>query len=148
MTTTQNIYDSPEFFSAYSALPRSMHGLAGAPEWPTLHAMLPALAGLRVLDLGCGFGWFCRWAAEQGAARVFGIDVSERMLERARAETQAPAVVYERAISKASLRRPPVSISPTVRSPFTTSSISTGCLPASPMRCRSAAGWSARSSIR
>ena len=97
MTTTQNIYDKPEFFSAYSALPRSVHGLDGAPEWPTFQALLPDLAGLRVLDLGCGFGWFCRWAAEQGAACVLGVDVSERMLERARAQTQAPAVVYERA---------------------------------------------------
>jgi SAM-dependent methyltransferase len=97
MTTTQNIYDRPEFFSAYSALPRSVHGLDGAPEWPTLQAMLPALAGLRVLDLGCGFGWFCRWAAEQGASRVLGIDVSARMLERARAETRVSTITYERA---------------------------------------------------
>ena len=97
MTTAQNVYDRPEFFSAYSALPRSVQGLSGAPEWPTLRAMLPALAGSHVLDLGCGFGWFCRWAAEQGAASVLGIDVSQRMLERAKAETQAPAVVYERA---------------------------------------------------
>lgn len=97
MTTTQNIYDKPDFFRAYSALPRSVLGLEGAPEWPTLQAMLPALAGLRVLDLGCGFGWFCRWAAEQGACQVLGVDVSERMLERARAETQGSAIAYERA---------------------------------------------------
>lgn len=94
---TQNIYDSPAFFSAYSALPRSVHGLDGAPEWPTLQAMLPDLAGARVLDLGCGFGWFCRWAAGQGASSVLGIDVSERMLERAWTETDAVAITYERA---------------------------------------------------
>ncbi|HEY5797260.1 MAG TPA: class I SAM-dependent methyltransferase [Bosea sp. (in: a-proteobacteria)] len=97
MTTTQNIYDRPEFFSAYSALPRSVHGLDGAPEWLTLQAMLPVLAGLRVLDLGCGFGWFCRWAADQGASHVLGVDVSERMLARARAETLASAIIYQRA---------------------------------------------------
>lgn len=97
MMTTQNIYDEPGFFEAYSALPRSVHGLAGAPEWPTLRSLLPALADLRVLDLGCGFGWFCRWAAAQGAARVLGIDVSERMLERARTETQGSTVSYQRA---------------------------------------------------
>jgi SAM-dependent methyltransferase len=50
----------------------------------TLQAMLPPLAGKRVLDLGCGYGWFCRWAQGQGAARVVGMDVSHRMLERAR----------------------------------------------------------------
>lgn len=52
----QNIYDDPCFFAAYSRLPRSQQGLDAAPEWAALHAMLPPLAGLRVLDLGCGFG--------------------------------------------------------------------------------------------
>lgn len=47
--------------------------------------MLPALQGKRVLDLGCGYDWFCRWAAEAGAARVLGVDVSEKMLAQANA---------------------------------------------------------------
>ena len=50
-----------------------------------------------VVDLGCGFGWFCRWAREQGAAQALGIDVSERMLTRARATTSDRAITYERA---------------------------------------------------
>ena len=54
----QNIYDNPEFFAGYSGLPRQVKGLDGAPEWPTVRAMLPDLAGKRVVDLGCGFGWF------------------------------------------------------------------------------------------
>ncbi|MBU0725168.1 MAG: class I SAM-dependent methyltransferase [Alphaproteobacteria bacterium] len=94
---TQNIYDDPGFFAGYSQLPRSVHGLEAAPEWPTLQAQLPDLKGLRVLDLGCGFGWFCRWAAQQGAASVHGVDVSERMLDRARGETAEPVVTYARA---------------------------------------------------
>jgi SAM-dependent methyltransferase len=94
---TQNIYDNEEFFAGYSRLPRSIHGLDGAPEWPVLRTMLPDLRGRRVLDLGCGFGWFCRWAREQGAALAEGIDVSENMLARARATTSDPAIVYSRA---------------------------------------------------
>src|ERR1044072_3061458 len=77
---TENIYDNDEFFAGYLRLPRSVAGLDGAPEWPALRAMLPDLHGGNVLDLGCGFGWFCRWAREQGAAYVVGIDVSEKML--------------------------------------------------------------------
>src|ERR1700722_8581560 len=92
---TQNIYDDPRFFEGYSQLPRSVAGLDGAPEWPALRALLPDLHELRVVDLGCGFGWFCRWAREQGAARVLGLDVSERMLTRARAATNDPAISYE-----------------------------------------------------
>jgi ubiquinone/menaquinone biosynthesis C-methylase UbiE len=68
--------------------------LDGAPEWPALRALLPDLAGRNVLDLGCGFGWFCRWARQQGAAHVSGIDVSGKMLARARAGAQDPAITY------------------------------------------------------
>ncbi|QEX20065.1 SAM-dependent methyltransferase [Hypericibacter terrae] len=90
----QNIYDDEIFFAGYSQLPRSIEGLEGAPEWPSLRALLPPLAGRRVLDLGCGFGWFCRWASHQGAASVTGIDLSSRMLARAKAETQDPMIAY------------------------------------------------------
>jgi SAM-dependent methyltransferase len=94
---TQNIYDDDAFFAGYSRLRRSVDGLDGAPEWPALRALLPELCGCRVLDLGCGFGWFCRWARQQGAAGVLGIDVSEKMLARSRAETDDPAITYTRA---------------------------------------------------
>lgn len=94
---TQNIYDDAGFFAGYSGLPRSIRGLDGAPEWPALRALLPDLGGLRALDLGCGFGWFCRFARVQGAASVLGVDVSERMLARARAETVDDAISYTRA---------------------------------------------------
>ena len=94
---TQNIYDDPQFYEAYSQLRRSVEGLEGAPEWPALRVLLPDLRGLDVVDLGCGYGWFCRWAQEQEAARVVGLDVSEKMLARARARTPEGAIVYERA---------------------------------------------------
>jgi len=94
---TQNIYDNPEFFAGYSQLLRSRDGLDGMPEWPALRALLPDMKGRRVLDLGCGFGWFCRWAREAGAGSVTGIDVSEKMLERARADTTDGAITYQRA---------------------------------------------------
>lgn len=93
----QNIYDNPDFFAGYTQLPRQVRGLDGAPEWPRLRAMLPALAGARVLDLGCGFGWAARWMREQGAAAVLGIDLSEKMIERARADTPDAAIEYRRA---------------------------------------------------
>jgi SAM-dependent methyltransferase len=86
---TQNVYDDPEFYESYGRLPRSVAGLAGAPEWPALRALLPPMRDLNVVDLGCGYGWFCRWAREQGAAKVLGLDVSEKMLARARQENTA-----------------------------------------------------------
>jgi SAM-dependent methyltransferase len=94
---TQNIYDDQAFFDGYSQLPRSINGLNGAPEWPTIRALLPPMEGLRVLDIGCGYGWFCRWAAEQGASSVIGVDISEKMLEKARRETHSLSISYTRA---------------------------------------------------
>jgi SAM-dependent methyltransferase len=94
---TQNIYDDPGFFAGYSRLRRSVDGLDGAPEWPTLQSMLPAMAGKRVTDLGCGFGWFCRWARAAGAAEVLGLDVSANMLARAREMTSDAAITYRQA---------------------------------------------------
>lgn len=91
---SQNIYDDPEFFAGYSGLPRSVGGLASAPEWPALRAMLPEVRGLRIVDLGCGFGWFCRWAREGGAVEVLGIDLSEKMLAPARSAAPDAGITY------------------------------------------------------
>jgi SAM-dependent methyltransferase len=93
---TQNVYDNPEFFEGYSQLGRSVEGLDGAAEWASIRALLPDLKGKRIADLGCGFGWFCRFAWDEGAASVVGFDVSDNMLARARA-TSNPAIVYEKA---------------------------------------------------
>lgn len=94
---TQNIYDNDGFFEAYSHLERSTQGLDGAPEWPALRALLPTIRDLRVLDLGCGYGWFCRWARQQGAASVLGIDVSSKMLRRAQTEPADAGLTYRQA---------------------------------------------------
>lgn len=90
----QNIYDQPDFFAGYSQLGRQVHGLAGAAEWPSVKALLPDLTAKRVVDLGCGFGWFARYAREHGAASVLGLDLSEKMIQRARTDTQDPAIEY------------------------------------------------------
>ena len=92
----ENKYDDPEFFSRYSRMPRSVEGLAAAGEWHELRKLLPPLKDRRVLDLGCGFGWHCRYAAEQGAREVVGVDISEKMLEEARRTTPQPSVRYIR----------------------------------------------------
>lgn len=94
---SQNIYDDPDFFAGYATLPRSVKGLDGAPEWPALRNLLPSLQDQRVLDLGCGYGWFCRYAQQQGAREVVGLDVSEKMLAQAVAMSTQPGITYQRA---------------------------------------------------
>jgi len=90
----QNKYDDPEFFETYSRMPRSVGGLEKASEWPALRALLPDLRGKHVLDLGCGYGWHCRFIASQNAASVIGVDISEKMLQRARESTFDPRIKY------------------------------------------------------
>ncbi len=92
----QNIYDNPAFFEGYAQLPRSVQGLDGAPEWPSLKSMLPDLTGKSVIDLGCGYGWFCRAARELGASDITGVDISEKMLARAAELTADPQIHYQR----------------------------------------------------
>lgn len=93
----ENIYDQKSFFDKYSHMLRSEKGLEGAGEWHELEKLLPDFQGKRVLDLGCGFGWHCRYAAEHGAARVIGVDLSENMLREAKHKTASPVVTYQRA---------------------------------------------------
>ncbi|MGK9169071.1 class I SAM-dependent methyltransferase [Inquilinus limosus] len=96
--TPQNIYDDPVFFAGYAALREAESGLNAVLEQPALARLLPAsLAGLRILDLGCGFGDFARAARARGAASVLAIDVSAKMLAEARRRTEDPAIRYEQA---------------------------------------------------
>ena len=52
---SQNIYDDPEFFAGYATLDRSVKGLDGAPEWPTIQSMLRSVDGILFIDFWCGF---------------------------------------------------------------------------------------------
>lgn len=89
-----NVYDTQDFFAAYAQMPRSQGGLAAAGEWYMLQPLFPDVQGAAVLDLGCGYGWHCRYAADHGAARVLGLDVSEKMIAEARRRNAHPAITY------------------------------------------------------
>lgn len=96
MTDVQSEYDDPGFFDEYAKMARSQGGLPAAGEWHQLEPMLPDFRGTDVLDLGCGYGWHCAYAAEHGASRVLGIDASERMLDEARRRNPGDVIEYRR----------------------------------------------------
>jgi SAM-dependent methyltransferase len=77
-------YDAPECFDRY----RQHRAWAFSPnaviEGPAFSEELGPVAGLRVLDLGCGDAQVGREVLEAGAARYLGIDGSERMVAAAR----------------------------------------------------------------
>lgn len=81
----QNIYDHPDFFAGYTSLRERKAGLNDVLEQPAMKSLLPAVAGKRVLDLGCGAGGLCQALRAQGASEVVGVDLSARMLALAKA---------------------------------------------------------------
>jgi len=85
------IYDDPVFLAGYRQLRRDGLGLNEALEIPALTALLPPVAGLRVVDLGCGEGELAVRLAASGATEVTGVDLSPAMLSRAR---EHPSVRY------------------------------------------------------
>lgn len=91
----ENKYDNEIFFEKYSQMSRSKDGLIGAGEWAILQTLLPKFEGKRLLDLGCGYGWHCIYAMENGAASAVGIDISEKMLDIAKAKTAFDNVEYK-----------------------------------------------------
>jgi ubiquinone/menaquinone biosynthesis C-methylase UbiE len=98
----QNIYDNPDFFAAYDSMREARKGLNYALEQPAVRGLLTSetdIAGKRVLDMGCGAGEQTRWLIEQGAARALGVDISERMLEKAMARPH-PKIEYLRSAAE------------------------------------------------
>ena len=87
-------YDNENFFTQYARMPRSKDGLTAAGEWHQLKPLFPELQGKHVLDLGCGYGWHCRFSEEQGAARILGIDLSKRMIEEAEKRNGGNKITY------------------------------------------------------
>jgi SAM-dependent methyltransferase len=71
-------------------------GPAGKLRWARRVKMLSGHLGIgmRVLELGCGTGYFTREMARSGAD-IVAIDISPELLEIARANCSAPNVRYE-----------------------------------------------------
>ncbi len=90
----ENKYDNEIFFKKYSEMERSKKGLQGAGEWYELRKIFPDFKDKSVLDLGCGYGWHCKYAAENGAKLVIGTDISHKMLEVARQQNDDDRIEY------------------------------------------------------
>lgn len=92
----ENKYDEKSFFEKYSQMECSQKGLQGAGEWSELEKILPDFRGRRVLDLGCGYGWHCKYAADNGALSVLGTDISRKMLGVAERKNSDSRIEYRR----------------------------------------------------
>ena len=61
-----------------------------------MQKLMPDSKGKAILDIGCGYGHNCLHFAENGAAHVTGIDISEKMLKEARRNYAHPVITYMR----------------------------------------------------
>lgn len=90
----QNIYDDTAFFAGYQDLREKPNNFNNLVEQPALRGMLPPLAGLAVLDLGCGFGDLAAYCVEQGAVSIVATDISAKMLALGREKNPSPLIDY------------------------------------------------------
>ena len=93
---TQNIFDNDEFFSAYMDLRLHRKNYNDFMEQPKMQKLMPDSKGKAILDIGCDYGHNCLHFAENGAAHVTGIDISEKMLKEARRNYAHPVITYMR----------------------------------------------------
>lgn len=90
----QNIFDNDIFFEGYGKIRARKNNANELFEKPALFSLLPPLEGKTILDLGCGYGEHCMEYIRRGAAKVVGIDISEKMLAVAKAENSHPKITY------------------------------------------------------
>ena len=95
MGKSQNIFDDQVFFDGYRQLRENKFSANELEEKPALFSLAPELSGKAVLDLGCGYGENCAVFKSLGAARVLGVDISEKML--AVANEEHPDIEFVRA---------------------------------------------------
>ncbi len=94
MLIMSNEYDNEKFFNEYAKMLRSQKGLCAAGEWHQLRLLIPPLNGKAFLDLGCGYGWHCKFASAEGAKKILGLDLSQKMIEKAQKLNMGPRTEY------------------------------------------------------
>lgn len=74
---------------SWDAIADTFFGVTALPEYgcfiPSEEELrlFPALAGQKVLDIGCGSGHSLKWCGERGAAELWGLDLSDQQIETA-----------------------------------------------------------------
>src|SRR6185369_2672716 len=92
--------DKPIALDAYESLAEAYASVIDTKphnayyERPATLSLLPDVVGKRVLDAGCGPGWYSEWLIERGAS-VTALDVSPRMVELARRRTRQRVEVHQ-----------------------------------------------------
>ena len=90
----QNIYDNKEFFDDYINMRNKEINANNLIEKPIFQSLLPSFKDKKILDLGCGFGDLCKFAENDGARKVVGIDISKNMIDKAKKINYGEKISY------------------------------------------------------
>ena len=91
---SQNIFDNDQFFESYKEVRHKEESYNNLIEQPSMRLLLPDINKKTVLDMGCGFGTTCKNFLKMGAAKVVGIDISEKMLDFAMTQNADANIQY------------------------------------------------------
>ena len=93
----QNIYDNKEFFEGYKNLRSNKDEISSNDliEIPQLFELIGDVKDKEILDLGCGAGDHDRKLEQLGAKYILGIDISKKMLEEAKKNTDSNNIEYK-----------------------------------------------------
>ena len=89
------IYDDLSFFDNYIELRNAENNYNDLIEQPIVFDLIGDVKGKSVLDIGCGYGAMTVKLADAGAQSVVGLDVSEKMITKAKIENQRNNIAYK-----------------------------------------------------
>lgn len=89
------IYDDENFFNNYIDLRNAENNYNDLIEQPIVFELLGNVSGKSVADIGCGYGAMTIKIANNGARKVLGIDVSEKMIEKGKIENLQDNITYK-----------------------------------------------------
>ena len=93
---SDNVFDNDAFFESYKGARTKSENYNNLMEQPAMKLLLPDLKNKTILDMGCGFGFSCVEFRKKGAAKVIGIDISEKMLDAARSQNTDENLIFLR----------------------------------------------------
>lgn len=90
-----NFFDEEKLFSEYDKMRKNEQNYTDLVEVPSVLKLLPnRFDAMVILDACCGSGKTTRYFAEHGAKLAVGIDISEKMIEKANSENTKENAVF------------------------------------------------------
>jgi len=90
----KNSYDDEEIFEKYLETRKVQDSPHNKSIKENLMNTVGNVKNIRVLDLGCGIGEFTKYFSDNGAEKVVGIDISDRVLQYAKENNNSHNIEY------------------------------------------------------